>query len=129
MNTEQWIVYISGIVTTLLLCGTMILFGWIFQNRPPQDINSLYGYRTARSMKTPETWEFAHQYCGRLWWRLGWISLAASAALHVLFLFVSWMEIGVCVLMFLQIIPLVWAIFPTEKALKKKFDQFGRLKE
>lgn len=129
MNTEQWIVYISGIVTTLLLCGTMILFGWIFQNRPPKDINSLYGYRTAQSMKTPETWEFAHQYCGRLWWRLGWISLAASAALHVLFLFVSWMEIGVCVLMFLQIIPLVWAIFPTEKALKKKFDQFGRLKE
>lgn len=64
---EKWITFGSGIFMTLVLSATMIGFGRLFQKNPPQEINSLYGYRTARSMKNRETWDFAHHYIGRLW--------------------------------------------------------------
>lgn len=59
-----------------LICGflipaVMIIFGNIFLNHPPGKINMAYGYRTTRSMKNQETWEFAHEYCGLIWKKLG----------------------------------------------------------
>ena len=36
-------------------------------------------------MKNMETWKFAHDYCGRLWWRLGLITLVPTALLHIPF--------------------------------------------
>ena len=47
----------------LLIPGIMLYFGWRFLNKPPQNINSIYGYRTSRSMKNQQTWDFAHQVC------------------------------------------------------------------
>ena len=44
---EKWITFGSGIFMTLVLSATMIGFGRLFQKNPPQEINSLYGYRTA----------------------------------------------------------------------------------
>ena len=123
---EKWITFGSGIFMTLVLSATMIGFGRLFQKNPPQEINSLYGYRTAQSMKNRETWDFAHHYIGRLWWRIGWWMLAVSTVLHHLLLFVPWMEAVTILLMFLQMIVLILPIFPTEKALKKHFDSFGQ---
>ena len=39
--------------------------------KAPDSINPVFGYRTTMSMKNRDTWEFAHQYCGKLWWILG----------------------------------------------------------
>ncbi|MPT32995.1 MAG: SdpI family protein [Chryseobacterium sp.] len=33
---------------------------------PPKKINSLYGYRTQRSMRTIENWNFAQRLCAKL---------------------------------------------------------------
>ena len=64
----------------ILMPVTMIIFGRCWQKRPPRKINDLYGYRTAMSMKSQETWDFAHRYFGKLWFILGLILLPLSAA-------------------------------------------------
>jgi len=53
----------------------MIGVGYMMYKHPPKSINAIYGYRTARSMKNDETWKFAHDCCGRLWFKLGFILL------------------------------------------------------
>jgi uncharacterized membrane protein len=45
--------------------------GLVFRFRPPRKINSIYGYRTARSMASQEAWDAAHSLGGRVWLRLG----------------------------------------------------------
>lgn len=115
-------------VMCLLVPFIMLYFGWRFQKHPPKNINSLYGYRTSRSMKNQQTWDFAHQVCGILWFRAGLILLPISL---VAMLFVwgrSVEEIGMWSIpvMAVQLVVLVGSIFPVERALKRSFDQFGR---
>ncbi len=43
----------------LLLPVTMIFFGRRLYCNPPEDINSLYGYRTRRSMRNRDIWAAA----------------------------------------------------------------------
>ena len=65
----------------------MILFGQRFLKKPPQNINSFYGYRTTMSMKNMDTWKFAHAYCGKLWKTTGWILLGISIIVPLFVLF------------------------------------------
>jgi len=75
------------------------------------------------SMKSKETWEFAHQYCGRLWAKLGLIMLIVSIIVSMLAsTFVDEVQgVIVATLVTIQTIVLVISIFPVEKALKKEF--------
>lgn len=54
-----------------------LLSGWITLKKPPANINWLYGYRTAASMKSPERWKFAQREAALA-------SLQAGAALALL---------------------------------------------
>ena len=56
----------------------MIVFGYLFSNRPPKKVGSFLGYRTSRSILNEDTWRFAHHYCGKTWFVLGWLTLARS---------------------------------------------------
>lgn len=115
----------------LLIPAAMIFFGWVFMKKPPKDINSLFGYRTARSMKNRSTWIFAHQYAGRIWFRMGLLLLPLSA-LSMLFCIggnadqISTVNIIITVA---QIPFMVSTIFFTERALKRNFDPYGRKKD
>ncbi len=42
-----------------------LLAGLIMLRFPPRKINSWYGYRTPRSMRDTEAWQFAQRYAGR----------------------------------------------------------------
>ena len=64
----------------LLIPAIMVGIGARFLKHPPKTINALYGYRTARSMKNQETWNFAHETCGKLWVRLGKLSFLPAPA-------------------------------------------------
>lgn len=44
----------------------------------PKDINSLIGYRTARSMKSESAWQLANRTCGKLWLAGGTVLFALS---------------------------------------------------
>lgn len=57
-----------------LIC--IAIGGAILRFFPPKKINSFYGYRTPRSMKNQENWDFAQKYAGQL--MLSW-GLAGSA--------------------------------------------------
>lgn len=118
------------LVTDLLVPAVMIVFGRLFMRRPPHMINYTFGYRTSMSMKNQDTWQFANQYCGKLWLRLGWM-LVPLSIIPMLFVISKDIEaianVGLAVSL-LQLVPLVGSIFPTELALKKVFDKNGRRK-
>ena len=121
--------YCSGM--NLLLPVVMILLGVRFQRHPPRKINALYGYRTARSMRSQETWRFAHRVCGQLWVVLGGVLLVISLAAAPVAL--GWgsgaVSTASLALVGVELAVLVGSIFPVERALKKHFDQFGRRKD
>lgn len=118
------------LVCDLLMPAIMIFFGRMMWKHPPKEINYMIGYRTARSTKNIDTWKFAHDYCGRLWWKLGWIMLPLSAAVHIPFYHSSKDELSaLCfLLIFSQFMILLMTVVPTERALKRTFDDEGKRK-
>lgn len=115
------------LAVSLVIPLTMMIFGRHFMHNPPKEINGSYGYRTSMSMKSRETWDFAHRYFGRLWFILGLMLLPLSAAAMLFLLGESVKAIGnsSLIIMAFQLLFLIIPIFPTERALKKNFDQFG----
>lgn len=116
-------------ICDLLIPLLMIGFGSAFQKHPPKEINGLYGYRTSRSMKNQETWLFANQYCGKLWWKLGWILFWLTLAAHLPFMKCQGNEASLTVLCLLvtllQCVVLIGSVFPVENELKKQFNEQG----
>ena len=111
----------------LLIPLTMILFGRDFRKGAPADINRVFGYRSGRSMKNRDAWEFAHRLIGKIWYRTGLILLPVSAGAMCFFIgkgtgAVGWAGAAIVLL---QMIPLVGSIVPVERALKKEFDEYG----
>ncbi len=119
------------LVMDLLFPATMIGIGKSFQKAAPKDINSVYGYRTAMSMKNRDTWEFAHHYCGRLWFRLGLILLPVNLIPMLLVIWESRELVNIVgsVLCAIDTVIIIATIFPTEAALRKNFDQDGNRRE
>jgi uncharacterized membrane protein len=115
-------------VSNLLIPLIMILFGSYFKKKAPKTINHVFGYRTTMSMKTPETWVFAHTHCGRIWARVGWALLTFSI-LAMLLLYGKGIDtIGAwgAALSLIQLLVLILSIIPTELALRKIFDSSGK---
>ena len=112
----------------LLIPGIMVGIGTRFLKHPPGTINAWYGYRTARSMKNQETWDFAHETCGKLWVRLGKLSFlpALLAAVLTLGRGIETVSVASIVVVTVQTLVLIGSIFPVERALKRNFDDSGR---
>jgi len=123
--------WIFLLVMNLLAPFTMIGFGSYFAKKAPKEINMLFGYRTAMSMKNKETWEFAHHHCGKIFRVAGWVLLLGSLAAMLLMLGrdEDFVGTGTLVIHIVQIVVLLGAIVPTEIALKKTFDKDGNRKE
>ena len=111
----------------LMIPIAMIIFGRMMWKHPPKKINGIIGYRTRRSMKNMETWEFAHNHSGKLWWKIGWIILIPSILVHIPIYGHSESTIGIVVgiLGTIQAVILIVSIFPTERALKRAFKEDG----
>ena len=122
---------IVGIAGVFVVPIVFLSFGWLFTHgRYPKHPNEMYGYRTTRSMKNDETWAFAQEYWGRLSWRFGWwlLMLSMLLVIIVLTLSVKQHEIYVGVWIVVQAVLTLATIIPVERALKTKFDEFGRRK-
>ena len=83
------------------------------------------------SMKNEDTWAFAHKVAGAFWWKWGWGALVITVVGMLLLLgrSVELVSTAGCVLMFLQLIPVLAVIPHTEKALRNTFDKAGNRKE
>lgn len=106
------------LVNTVLYVLAVWYHDWIWlsiSKRPPKNINGLYGYRTAMSMKNQATWTFAHHYAGKIWFYSGIASLSLSLVVLFLFCRTSCFETVSTILMFAQLILLVGVILPTER--------------
>lgn len=120
------------LVNTVLYVLAVWYHDWIWlsiSKRPPKNINGLYGYRTAMSMKNQATWTFAHHYAGKIRFYSGIASLSLSLVVLFLFCRTSCFETVSTILMFAQLILLVGVILPTERAWRRNFDSLGNLKE
>lgn len=122
-----WFMFVCDLLIPIL----MIAAGNMMWKHAPKKINGMIGYRTARSMQNTDTWKFAQEYCGRLWWKVGWIMLLFSLVLHIPFYRSSKDTIGIvgAILCTIQCVILVGAIFPVEKALKRNFTDEGMRRE
>ena len=120
--------WIFMFIMVLLIPFTMIFFGWLLFRKTPKEINYVYGYRTKRSMMNEETWRFANQYFGKVWYLCGLISVPLSVIATALVFGKGTETVGTIggIITMLQMIPLVGAIIPTENALKKNFDENGK---
>ena len=112
----------------LLIPLLMVGLGKLLAKHPPKRINGVSGYRTKRSMKTQETWEFAHRYFGNLWFRLGLVLIPLSV-LPLIFVYGKDIDqigiVGAVVTLF-EIVPMIVPVFSTERALKENFDEYGK---
>jgi len=105
-----WIPFASGIV--------FLLVGKLIKNFPPADINGLYGYRTARSMKDQESWDFAQIEGGTQMFRFGKIGIAIGIVGLFIPLREQWdFYLGLTWLL----ISCGFLIYFTEKSLIRKF--------
>ena len=93
---------------------------------PPKKINGLYGYRTTRSRKSQEAWDFAQRYSAKLMTMFGLAALVLAAVAH-------WLRnclcinsdylilYDICITLLLPIIVVLPPIVLTELELRKRF--------
>ena len=120
--------WIFMLIMVLLIPLTMIFFGWLLFRKTPKEINYVYGYRTKRSMMNEETWRFANQYFGKVWYLCGLISAPLSVIAIAIVFGKEPGTVGTVggIITMLQMLPLIGAIVPTESELKKNFDENGK---
>ncbi len=120
------------LVMVLLIPVLMLGFGQRFyKNGAPENINTIFGYRTQRSTKTWDTWAYAHKELGRLWRLIGLILIPVSAGIFALTIKmdVDGISIYTILIQALQIIAIVVSIVLVEKKLKKNFNDRGERTE
>lgn len=118
---------VCWLILNLIIPIIMIVCGEIFIKGLPKEINHIFGYRTAMSMKNKETWEFAHKYCGRLWIKIGTIVGIFSVCINLfIIMFDTQVKsmVGISINI-LQTIIIVATIHPVERELKRNFDKNG----
>jgi len=115
------------VVINLLIPIIVLGFGFLVKYRPPRTINGFMGYRTVKSMKNQDTWDFAQKQMAHLWI---WMGLAETLVSAIIVFFASFqgtefrntIEI---VMISVQTVLLIISIIPIELALGKNFDKNG----
>ena len=112
---------------TYYICPLIILVvGIVFWMYPPKKINEFYGYRTTRSRKSQEAWDFAQRYSAKLMTILSLAALIVAAAAHLFrnSLCINsdyLMQYDICITLLLPIILVLTPIVLTELELRKRF--------
>lgn len=89
--------------TSFIIPVLILLLGFWMYKYPPKKINLFVGYRTNKSMKNKEMWDFAHKYCGKLWVILGLIMIVLTSILY----FLVWLKVIIFTENILLIVELV----------------------
>ena len=109
------------IILDILILGLAI----IFRVARPKEINSLYGFRTKKSMLNQDTWRVANVY----WTNLNLLGsvfvLLFQGALLILKKPIEGIIVGTCVA---WVVMLIASIILTNRVLSTNFDEEGRWK-
>ena len=125
--------WIFMLVMNLLIPLVMIIFGRVLEKKPPKIGMSkfAFGYRTIMSMKNADTWEYAHRFFGKLWFRFG-IAVGVISIIALLFVIgkdkdtVGFAGMIIC---YVQMAVMLIPVIPTEISLRKRFDKNGNRKD
>lgn len=126
--------WIFMLVMNLLIPLTMIIFGYIYNKKPPQKPKSKFaysGYRTSMSMKNEETWEYANRFFGKLWFRFGIPVGVISIIAFIFFIGKDKDTIGFAgmIICYVQLVAMLLPVIPTEISLRRRFDKNGNRKD
>lgn len=103
-------------ISAVLIGPIFIIVGMILSKFPPKKINSLYGYRTKKSMKNETNWNVSQKYAGRMMIILGFFY---SLFLLILTIFEINENVGLVLSLGLMFIMCFGIFYLTEKKLKK----------
>ena len=121
--TFWWWMFICSMIVPIITAAAGLLM-WL---KGPKEVNSIIGYRTPRSMKNKDTWNFAHKHAGRLFFIAGLASLVPTVAAQIPFYKSPDNVVGIVsiIVMAAQLVIIAISILPTEIALKKTFNDDG----
>ena len=101
-----------------ILSTVFVLAGFLMMKFPPKKINPIYGYRTGRSMKSPEAWKYAQRISARRMMLCGFMGLFVFITASI----VQCEEgIHAALMIATLVLTLVYLIYSVERDLKKKF--------
>ena len=97
-----------------------VIMSIVARKIPPSGINTLYGYRTRRSMKSQQQWDFAQEHSNTLMHRYGCLLIL----LGIVGYFTTFSNmIGLILALFSIILASAAIIIRTENALKENFGE------
>ena len=121
MSLTWWFMLAMALLipAVLILCG---LFWWLLGRVPK--FRGMVGYKTARSMRTPSSWSFAHRYFGRLALIAGAVLLVGGVVAMLFCIGKDEDTVGTwgTWVTGIQAVFLIVPIVPTEIALKRNFN-------
>lgn len=92
--------------------------GSLLYYSPPAEINGLIGYRTKRSMKSQDRWDFSQKYSAKQMGFSGLVMIVLSLLSYFLPVENEWKQIGGVSLL---VVSALLMIVRTEIALSKRF--------
>ncbi len=116
--------WIITLLLDLLIPVSVLINGLLYLKKPVKHINWLHGYRTERSMKNQETWEFAQRYFGSICYRCG----TGLTLFTFILMFSAFRKTPKIIstlgniLGITECLMMVCILFPTERALKKRYN-------
>ena len=125
--------WIFMLVMNLLTPLVMLIYGRVFEKKPPKIARSkfAFGYRTVMSMRNEETWEYAHRFFGKLWFRFG--IAVGLISIIVLFFFIGKDKDTVgfvgMIIDYVQLAAMLLPVIPTEISLRRRFDKYGNRRD
>lgn len=106
----------------LMFGPVLLLIGFLYKTFPPKKVNDLYGYRTARSMKSQQAWDMSNKLSAQLLMGAGGLTCLAQVVFYFIGMAVEYYMLwsaGALVMFLLLSIP------PVEMRLKRDFDDKG----
>ncbi|OSY88746.1 hypothetical protein WH52_03470 [Tenacibaculum holothuriorum] len=107
----------------LSINGLLFLLSIVFYFFPPKKINSLYGYRTNRTMLNETIWNFANTFFTKELLKYAGFSFVAALLLVVFNKSISWQPMAI------MLLSLAVSVIKTEQELTKNFDKEGKRKK
>ncbi len=108
-----------AITINLCLSFIMLLMPLYFIYWPAKEMNNWKGYRTERSQRSRETWDFAQRYWPRILMKL----TVGVIAIQLLLIGLIDRDVTILITVFLWVLVLLTSIFLTEEKLS---DTFGK---
>lgn len=121
MNDQSLYLLLGQLFTGFLLLTIAVVFYY----SPPKKMNSIYGYRTSRSMINGDTWNIGNAYSAKVF-------LIIAILQIVIVLLVGFLIKGIWIAvlpMITLVIGVILIIILTEQHLKDNFDVNGNLKK